>query len=254
VINLSREYEPQIYNALKFGCVLENVVLDPATRAPRYEDGSITENTRGAYPLSHIDNSVEPSIGGHPKNIVFLTCDAFGVLPPISRLTPAQAMYHFLSGYTAKVAGTEAGVTEPQATFSTCFGAPFMILNPTVYADLLGKKIAEHGAKVWLVNTGWTGGPHGVGSRMKLPYTRAMVTAALSGALNDVKYETHPIFGVDVPQSCPDVPAELLNAKSTWSDQAAYDAKAKELAALFVKNFEQFATASAETKAAGPKA
>ena len=207
VINLSKEYEPQIYNALRFGAVLENVVLDPATREPRYDDDSITENTRGAYPLDHIENAVQPSIGGHPRNIIFLTCDAFGVLPPVARLTPAQAMYHFLSGYTAKVAGTEAGITEPQATFSTCFGAPFMILNPTVYADLLGQRIAKHDAQVWLVNTGWSGGPYGVGARMKLPYTRAMVSAILSGALDDVPYEEHPIFGVAMPKSCPDVPA-----------------------------------------------
>ena len=253
VINLSKEYEPQIYDAIRFGCVLENVVLDPATREPRYEDDSITENTRGAYPLSHIDNAVEPAVGGHPKNIVFLTCDAFGVLPPVSRLTPEQAMYHFLSGYTAKVAGTEAGVTEPQTTFSTCFGAPFMILDPTVYADLLGQKIAKHGSKVWLINTGWSGGPYGVGKRMKLPYTRAMVTAALNGDLDDVDYTTHPVFGVSVPQTCPDVPSELLDPKSTWSDPTAYDAKTAELAKRFNDNFQAFETASAEVRAAGPK-
>ena len=253
VINLSKEYEPQIYNALRFGSVLENVVLDPATRSPRYDDNSITENTRGAYPLDHIDNAVQPSIGGHPQNIIFLTCDAFGVLPPVARLTPAQAMYHFLSGYTAKVAGTEAGVTEPQATFSTCFGAPFMILDPTVYADLLGKKIARHNAKVWLVNTGWSGGPPGVGARMKLPYTRAMVTAILNGALDDVGFEPHPVFGVEMPKSCPDVPTEVLHPRNTWSDGAAYDAKARELARLFTENFEQFTTASDEVRAAGPK-
>jgi phosphoenolpyruvate carboxykinase (ATP) len=253
VINLSQQYEPQIYHALKFGCVLENVVLDPVTGEPDYKDGSITENTRGGYPLDHIENIVEPSIGGHPRNIVFLTCDAFGVLPPISHLTPEQAMYHFLSGYTAKVAGTEAGITEPQVTFSTCFGAPFMILDPTVYADLLGKKIAEHGSKVWLINTGWTGGPYGVGSRMKLPYTRAMVTAALSGALDPVQSNTDPIFGIAVPQSCPEVPADILNARGTWNDPTAYDQQARKLADLFIKNFEQFTTASAEVKAAGPQ-
>ena len=252
VINLSAEYEPQIYDAIRFGAVLENVVLDPVTQAPCYEDDSITENTRGAYPLDHIANSVEPSVGGHPRHVIFLTCDAFGVLPPVSRLTSAQAMYHFLSGYTAKVAGTEAGVTEPQATFSTCFGAPFMILDPTVYADLLGKKIARHDAKVWLVNTGWSGGPYGVGKRMKLPHTRAMIAAILEGKLDDVGYEPHPVFGVKIPQSCPGVPAEVLNPKNTWSDAGGYDAKALELAKLFAANFEQFATASAETKAAGP--
>jgi phosphoenolpyruvate carboxykinase (ATP) len=252
-INLSQEYEPQIYNAIRFGAVLENVILDPATREPRFDNDYITENTRAAYPLDYIDNAVIPSRGGHPSNIVFLTCDAFGVLPPVARLTPAQAMYHFLSGYTAKVAGTEAGVTEPQATFSTCFGAPFMILDPTVYADLLGQKIAQHNAKVWLVNTGWTGGPHGVGSRMKLPYTRAMVSAILDRGLDDVSYQRDPVFGVDVPQSCPNVPSELLDPKSTWSDPAAYDEKARDLAGRFIENFKQFETASADILDAGPK-
>jgi phosphoenolpyruvate carboxykinase (ATP) len=253
VIDLSPEYEPQIYNAIHFGAILENVVLDPVTRTPRFDDDSVTENTRGAYPLSHIENSVEPSRGDHPRHVIFLTCDAFGVLPPVARLDPAQAMYHFLSGYTAKVAGTEAGVTEPQATFSTCFGAPFMILDPTVYAELLGKKIAEHNAQVWLVNTGWSGGPHGVGKRMKLPYTRAMVTAILGGALGAVSYRRHPVFGIEVPQSCPDVPDKLLDPKRTWPDPQAYDVKANELAQLFAANFERFTTASAEVKAAGPE-
>lgn len=252
-INLSEKYEPQIYRAVRFGSVLENVVLDPITGAPKYEDSSLTENTRCAYPLHFIDNAVEPSVGGHPKNIVFLTCDAFGVLPPVSRLTPEQAMYHFLSGYTAKVAGTEAGVTEPQATFSTCFGAPFMVLDPSVYADLLGKKIAKHNARVWLINTGWTGGPYGVGSRFSLPYTRAIITAALSGALNEVPYENHPVFGVAMPKSCPGVPAEVLNPRGTWQDGAAYDAKARDLAGRFAKNFTKFASASEAIKAAGPK-
>jgi phosphoenolpyruvate carboxykinase (ATP) len=254
VINLSAEYEPQIFNAIRFGCVLENVVLDPVARTPRYEDGSITENTRGAYPLDHIENSVDPSVGGHPRNVVFLTCDAFGVLPPIARLNPQQAMYHFLSGYTAKVAGTEAGIDEPQATFSTCFGAPFLPLDPTVYADLLGKRIDRHGTRVWLVNTGWSGGPFGVGKRMKLPYTRAMVNAALNGALDDVPYEAHPVFGVEMPQQCPDVPAEVLNPRRTWDDKDAYDRKAKELAGLFASNFKKFETASKEVRAAGPSA
>ncbi|MBI5865520.1 MAG: phosphoenolpyruvate carboxykinase (ATP) [Planctomycetes bacterium] len=252
-INLSEKYEPQIYNAIRFGSVLENVVLDPVTQAPIYEDASLTENTRCAYPLNYIDNAIEPSVAGHPQNIVFLTCDAFGVLPPVSRLTPEQAMYHFLSGYTAKVAGTEAGVTEPQTTFSTCFGAPFMVLNPAVYADLLGKKIAKHKSRVWLVNTGWSGGPYGVGSRMKLPYTRAMITAALGGQIDEAAYEPHPIFGVSMPKTCPGVPAEVLNPRSTWKDAAAYDAKAKDLAGRFAKNFEKFTTSPA-IKAAGPKA
>lgn len=252
-INLSPELEPQIFAAIRFGAVLENVVLDPVTSAPHYEDGSLTENTRAAYPLNYISNAVEPAVGGHPKNIVFLTCDAFGVLPPISRLNREQAMYHFLSGYTAKVAGTEAGVTEPQVTFSTCFGAPFLPLDPSKYADLLGKKIDQHQPRVWLVNTGWSGGPHGVGKRMRLPYTRAMVNEALAGDLDEAKYATDPIFGLSVPQSCPNVPAEVLNPRSTWADTAAYDAKARDLAQRFIKNFEKFATASAAVKAAGPK-
>ncbi len=254
VVNLSAEFEPQIYRALRFGAVLENVTLDPVTHAPRYEDQSVTENTRGAYPLHHIDNAVEPSVGGHPKNIVFLTCDAFGVLPPISRLTPEQAMYHFLSGYTAKVAGTEAGVTEPSATFSTCFGAPFMVHNPAKYADLLGKKIAQHHSRVWLLNTGWSGGGYGVGKRMKLPYTRAMATAALAGKLDDVPTEPHPVFKVQVPRNCPEVPAEMLNPRNTWADKVAYDAKAAELAKRFTKNFERFTAASSAIRSAGPAA
>ncbi len=253
VINLSPELEPQIFNSIHFGCVLENVVLDPRTGEPRYADSSLTENTRGAYPLSFIENAIEPSVGGHPKNIIFLTCDAFGVLPPIVRFTPAQAMYHFLSGYTAKVAGTEAGVTEPQATFSTCFGAPFLPLNPTVYATMLGEKIARHEVHVWGVNTGWTGGPFGIGKRMKLPYTRAMITAVLNGQLDAVAYEPHPVFGVNMPRSCPNVPSDVLNPRHTWTDHAAYDAKCRDLAGLFTKNFEKFASAPEAVKAAGPR-
>ena len=252
VIKLSKQYEPQIYNAIRFGSVLENVVLDPATRAPQYDDDSITENTRAAYPLHYIENAFEPSVCGHPQHVIFLTCDAFGVLPPVARLTPAQAMYHFLSGYTAKVAGTEAGVTEPQVTFSTCFGAPFMILNPSVYANLLGARLARHRSRVWLVNTGWTGGPHGVGHRMSLPHTRAIITAILSGALNDAAYERHPVFGVEFPKACPNVPAEVLNPRNTWKSGGDYDAKARELAQQFVKNFAQFASAPADVQAAGP--
>ena len=238
-IKLSKEGEPEIYNAIKFGSVLENVVLDDQKR-PDYDDGSITENTRCAYPLEHIEGAVIPSVGGHPKNIIFLTADAFGVLPPISKLTPEQAMFHFLNGYTAKVAGTEAGVTEPQATFSTCFGQPFLPLRPKVYAELLRKKIAEHGASVWLVNTGWTGGPYGVGSRMSLGYTRAMVNAVLSGALASVEYEVDPIFGLSVPTTCPEVPTEVLMPRNTWSDNEAYDLKAKELQSMFDENFEKY--------------
>lgn len=239
-IKLSQAGEPEIWNAIKFGSVLENVVLDEA-RVPNFDDGSITENTRCAYPIDYIENAVQPSVGGHPKNIVFLTCDAFGVLPPISRLTPEQAMFHFLNGYTAKVAGTEAGVTEPQTTFSTCFGAPFLPLRPKVYAELLREKIAAHGAKVWLVNTGWTGGPYGVGSRMKLGYTRAMIDAAFTGALDDVEFVTDPVFGLSVPTSCPGVPNEVLLPRNTWSDKDAYDAKATQLAGMFEENFRKFA-------------
>jgi phosphoenolpyruvate carboxykinase (ATP) len=252
-INLSAKFEPQIYNAIRFGCVLENVVLDPSTREPQYDDDSITENTRAAYPLEHIENSVIPSVGGHPKNVVLLTCDAFGVLPPVARLTREQAMYHFLSGYTAKVAGTERGVTEPQATFSTCFGAPFMILDPAVYAKLLGEKIAKHDAKVWLVNTGWTGGPHGTGHRMKLPHTRAMVDAILGGELDDAAYERHPVFGVEMPKACPEVPTEVLNPRNTWADGDAYDRQARELAGRFNENFGKFESAPQEVRAAGPQ-
>ncbi|MBW7904388.1 MAG: phosphoenolpyruvate carboxykinase (ATP) [Phycisphaerae bacterium] len=253
-INLSAEFEPQIYNAIRFGSVVENVVLSPIDHSVRYDDGSITENTRCAYPLDFIDNAVEPAVGGHPRNIVFLTCDAFGVLPPIARLSPQQAMYHFLSGYTAKVAGTEAGVTEPQVTFSACFGAPFLVLDPAVYAGLLGRKLAQHDTRAWLLNTGWSGGPYGVGKRMKLPYTRAMIAAALNGDLDRVEYDDDPIFGIAVPRSCPHVPAEVLRPRQTWQDGAAYDAKARELAARFVKNFERFPSAADAVRAAGPRA
>ena len=236
-IKLSQEGEPEIWDAIKFGSVLENVVLD-SERRPDYDDGRLTENTRCAYPLEHIQGALLPSVGGHPKNIFFLTCDAYGVLPPISRLTKEQAMFHFLNGYTAKVAGTEAGVTEPQLTFSTCFGAPFLPLHPSVYARLLGEKMEAHKAQVWLINTGWTGGPYGVGSRMKLAHTRAMIHAALNGALNE--FATDPVFGLQVPTSCAGVPSEVLNPRDTWSDKAAYDAKALDLKAKFDENFEKF--------------
>ncbi|HXH61581.1 MAG TPA: phosphoenolpyruvate carboxykinase (ATP) [Fimbriimonadaceae bacterium] len=238
-IKLSQEGEPQIYNAIRFGSVLENVVLNP-DRTPDYDDGSLTENTRCAYPVEYINGAVIPSMGGHPKNIVFLTADAFGVLPPISRLTPEQAMYHFLNGYTAKVAGTEAGVTEPQATFSTCFGSPFLPLPPKRYADLLGQKIAKHGAKVWLLNTGWTGGGYGVGNRMKLAYTRAMIEAAFNGSLDSVEFVTDPVFGLSVPTSCPNVPSNVLQPRETWSDKAAYDAQANKLHQMFEENYKKF--------------
>jgi phosphoenolpyruvate carboxykinase (ATP) len=256
MIRLSSEAEPQIYQTTrKFGTVLENVKMDVNARTLDLDDDSLTENTRGAYPLEFIENSVPSGQAGHPKNIVMLTADAFGVLPPIARLTPAGAMYHFLSGYTAKVAGTEKGVTEPKATFSTCFGAPFMVLHPTVYAKFLGERIARHDSRVWLVNTGWTGGPYGVGRRMKIAHTRAMISAALSGALDEVPYETDPIFNVAVPQSCPGVPAEVLKPRNTWKDQAAYDEQAHKLARMFTENFKTFeADATPEVKAAGPKA
>lgn len=239
-IKLSAEGEPEIFNAICRGAVLENVVLR-ADGEPDYDDASLTENTRAAYPLEHIANAVLPSIGGHPRNIVFLTADALGVLPPISRLTPEQAMYYFLNGYTAKVAGTEAGVKEPQAVFSTCFGAPFLPLRPKAYADLLKDKIERHGAKVWLVNTGWTGGPYGIGERMKLRYTRAMLRAAFAGELDSVPYDIDPVFGLHIPTSCPEVPSELLNPRSTWPDATAYDAKAAELKTMFEANFRKFA-------------
>jgi phosphoenolpyruvate carboxykinase (ATP) len=227
--------------------------MDAATRAIDLDDDSLTENTRGAYPLEFIDNSVPSGLAGHPRNIVMLTADAFGVLPPIARLPPAAAMYHFLSGYTAKVAGTEKGVTEPKATFSTCFGAPFMVLHPTVYARFLGEKIARHDARVWLVNTGWTGGPYGIGSRMRIAHTRAMIRAALGGQLDHVAYERDPVFNLEVPLSCPDVPSAVLTPRSTWKNPSDYDAQARKLARMFVDNFKSFeGEASAEIKAAGP--
>ena len=239
VINLSEENEPDIYHAIKPGAILENVVMDDNGKVD-FEDTSITQNTRVSYPIYHIDNIQEPSIGENPKNIFFLTADAFGVLPPISKLTPGQAAYHFISGYTAKVAGTEEGINEPTPNFSACFGAPFMPLHPTKYAEMLSAKMKAAGVNVWLVNTGWTGGPYGVGSRMKLKYTRAMITAALDGQLDDVNYVKHPIFGLDVPQTCPNVPSEVLNPKETWSNAKAYDIQAKELAASFKENFKKF--------------
>ena len=255
MIKLSAEAEPQIFAvSRRFGTILENVTIDAATRQLDLNDDSVTENTRGAYPISFIDDSVPSGQGSHPLNIVMLTADAFGVLPPIARLTPAAAKYHFLSGYTAKVAGTEKGVTEPKATFSTCFGAPFMVWNPNVYARFLGERIARHGVRVWLVNTGWMGGPYGVGSRMKIAYTRAMIHAALSGALDDVQYETDPVFNVDVPLSCPDVPTSALRPRGTWSKPEDYDMQAAKLARMFVENFKAFEdSGEPDVKAAGPK-
>lgn len=255
VIDLSAEKEPQIFAAIKPNALLENIVFKAGTKTVDYADGSITENTRAAYPIYHIPNAKEPSYGGDPKNIFFLTCDAFGILPPISKLTKAQAMYHFISGYTAKVAGTEVGVTEPQTTFSACFGRVFLPLHPTKYAELLGKKLEEHSdVNVWLINTGWTGGPYGVGSRMSLKYTRAMITAAMNGELANVTYTPHSVFGVLVPQSCPNVPSEILNPRDTWTDKEAYDKKANELAQLFIKNFAKYADqANDEIRSAAPK-
>ena len=240
-INLSAEAEPEIYaTTQKFGTVIENMVYDEATLELDFEDDSLTANMRCAYPLNYISNASDSALGGHPKNIIMLTCDAFGVLPPIARLTPAQAMYHFLSGFTAKVAGTERGVTEPQPTFSTCFGAPFMPRRPEVYGKLLQQKIAKHGATCWLVNTGWTGGAYGTGSRMPIRATRALLTAALDGTLGDAMFRKDPNFGFDVPVSVPGVADILLDPRRTWDDAAAYDAQAKKLVGMFADNFEQY--------------
>ncbi|HET8574153.1 MAG TPA: phosphoenolpyruvate carboxykinase (ATP) [Edaphocola sp.] len=254
-IDLSAEKEPQIYNAIKHGTILENTMFRPGTNEVDYKDCSITENTRAAYPIYMIDNAKHPSYGGEPKNIFFLTCDAFGILPPVSRLTTAQAMYHFISGYTAKVAGTEVGVTEPQPTFSACFGKVFMPLHPTKYAELLGEKMEKDpGINVWLINTGWTGGAYGIGSRMSLKDTRSIISAAMKGTLNDVKYEAHPVFGILMPESCPGVSSEILNPRNTWADKNAYDKQANELARLFVKNFAQYADqANEDILSAAPK-
>ncbi len=254
VINLSPETEPDIYQTTQmFGTVLENVVLDPTTKRVRFADQSITENTRASYPLNYIRNHVESGRGGHPRNVVFLTADAFGVLPPIAKLTPEQAMYYFLSGYTAKVAGTERGVKEPQPTFSACFGAAFLVWHPTKYAKMLGNLLSAHKANVWLINTGWSGGPYGIGKRMKLAHTRAMVHAALAGELDSVKTDTDPVFGLAVPSEIKGVPSKVLNPRSTWPDPAAYDAQAKNLARMFRENFEKFGSVDSATKNAGPK-
>ncbi|MFQ5494204.1 MAG: phosphoenolpyruvate carboxykinase (ATP), partial [Phycisphaerae bacterium] len=252
-IKLSPEREPQIYDAIRFGAVLENVVMDEATGRIDFDCDALTENTRVAYPVDFIQDAVIPSVGGHPRNVVFLTCDAFGVLPPISRLSPEQAMYHFLSGYTAKVAGTEAGVTEPQATFSTCFGSPFLPLPPERYATMLGERLAKHDARCWLVNTGWSGGGFGVGKRIELKYTRAMVRAALSGELSRTTFTEDPVFGLAVPRECPGVPCSVLEPRATWKNPTDYDAKAAELAGLFQENFRTFEGVSAEIQAAGPR-
>jgi phosphoenolpyruvate carboxykinase (ATP) len=240
-VDLSAEKEPQIYNAIRFGAVLENVVLDPRTGDPDYSDIRFTENTRAAYPIDFIANAVIPSVGGHPGNVLFLAADAFGVLPPIARLTPDQAMYHFLSGYTAKLAGTEAGLgSEPVPEFSTCFASPFLPLDPGVYAEMLGRRLREHEAQCWLVNTGWTGGGFGVGRRMSLRHTRAMVHAALDGRLAKSHFTTEPAFGLSIPTHCPDVPSEILNPRNGWADKAAYDDQAQLLASKFAENFRKF--------------
>ncbi|MGH9412926.1 MAG: phosphoenolpyruvate carboxykinase (ATP), partial [Terriglobales bacterium] len=238
----------------RFGTVLENVVLHPDTRIPDFDDQSRTENTRAAYPIEYIENAILSSRGPHPKNVVLLTADAFGVLPPISRLSVPQTMYHFLSGYTAKLAGTEAGVSEPKATFSTCFAEPFLPLPPRTYATMLGERIRQHKAQCWLINTGWTGGAYGTGKRMSLEHTRTMVRAALAGKLDQAKYTADPVFGLPIPDAVPGVPAAVLNPRNTWKDGTAYDKAAKHLAELFRKNFEQFEGVPAEIVAAGPKA
>ncbi|HWH23697.1 MAG TPA: phosphoenolpyruvate carboxykinase (ATP), partial [Candidatus Limnocylindria bacterium] len=254
-IRLSHIYEPDIYSTTRhFGTILENVVIDPDTRELDLDSEAVTENTRGAFPLHFISNSSDEGIAGHPSTIVFLTADAFGVLPPIARLTRDQAMYHFISGYTAKLAGTEVGVKEPQATFSTCFGAPFMPRHPSVYARMLGERMDRHAVPVWLVSTGWTGGPFGTGERINITWTREMVRAALSGALDDVPTRTDPVFGFEVPTACPDVPAEVLWPRDTWADGDAYDRQARKLAGMFVDNFKAFEDrVGAKIVAAGPR-
>ncbi|NWG76154.1 MAG: phosphoenolpyruvate carboxykinase (ATP), partial [Rubrivivax sp.] len=255
VINLSREAEPEIYESTRrFGTILENVAFDPSTHRVDLNDASLTENTRAAYPLTHLPNIVPSGTAGHPRTIVMLTADAFGVLPPIAKLTPDQALYHFMSGYTAKVAGTEKGVTEPTATFSACFGAPFMVRRPFVYAQLLAERIKKHAARCWLVNTGWTGGAYGTGSRMKIEHTRALLNAALKGTLEKVSMRIDSIFGFQVPREAQGVPPELLTPRSTWSNPTDYDAQAKKLALLFHQNFGQLKNESPERLiAAGPK-
>jgi phosphoenolpyruvate carboxykinase (ATP) len=253
-IDLSEESEPEIYRAIKHGAILENIGFYEGTRIVDYTDDTVTVNTRVSYPIYHIENAKPGSMSVHPENMFFLTCDAFGVLPPIARLTPGQAMYHFISGYTAKVAGTEEGVVEPQETFSACFGAPFMPLHPTVYAEMLGDRMNKHNTDVWLINTGWTGGAYGTGSRIKLKFTRAMISAALEHQLDDVEYMTDEVFGLRIPKTCPGVPDEILNPKNTWANKDAYDRKANELAKSFVANFSKFEDqANEEIMAASPK-
>ncbi len=253
-INLSHENEPQIWDAIKFGSLVENVIMCDECREFDFEDKSLTENTRVGYPVDYIPNCVIPSVAGHPKTVIFLTADAFGVLPPISKLDKNMAMYHFVSGYTSKLAGTERGIVEPQTTFSTCFGAPFLPLHPSVYAEMLGKRIDEHNANVYLINTGWSGGAYGVGKRMSIKHTRAMVTAALNGTLEKGEFVLDPIFNVQVPTKCPNVPDEVLNPRAVWADKEAYDRQAKDLAARFVKNFTKYSNMPKHIVDAGPKA
>ena len=253
-VGLSEEEEPEIYNAIRYGTVLENMVYDEDTRAVDYDDTSITQNTRASYPLDYIDRAKIPGMGGHPDNIIFLTYDAFGVMPPVSKLTPEQAMYHFISGYTAKVAGTEMGVTEPKATFSAAFGAAFLVWHPSKYAEMLAEKMREHGSEAWLVNTGITGGPYGVGHRMPLPHTRSIIDAIHDGSLTDAPSESDPVFGFEVPTTCPSVPDDILFPRSTWDDKAAYDEQAQKLVGLFREHFKKYEDAAgAEIAAAGPK-
>ena len=253
-IDLSEEKEPEIYHAIRPGALVENVTFFEGTHTIDFSSKKITENTRVSYPLDFISNALHPSIGKTPKNIFFLTADAYGILPPVSKLSTGHAMYQFVCGYTAKVAGTEAGVTEPKATFSACFGAPFLPLHPVQYAELLGKKIRHHKVNVWMINTGWTGGAYGTGNRIKLNYTREMIRAALEGKLDQVEYEVHPVFGFMMPTTCPGVPSEILNPRNTWTNKDEYDSKAKELAGQFIKNFEKYANgASGETAGAAPK-
>ncbi|HHP7241302.1 MAG TPA: phosphoenolpyruvate carboxykinase (ATP) [Cyclobacteriaceae bacterium] len=253
-INLTEKNEPDIFNAIRYGAVLENTRFKTSSREVDYANSSVTENTRASYPLYNIRNSIEPSVGGIPKNIFFLTCDAFGVIPPILRLNKAQAMYHFISGYTAKVAGTEAGITEPQTVFSACFGAPFLPLHPTLYAKMLGQKLDQYDINVWMINTGWTGGPYGVGHRISLKYTRAMISAALYGKLHNVGYRKHSIFGAEIPLTCPDVPASILSPRETWKNDKAFYTKANKLAEAFIYNFQKYEDFSDdELMSGGPK-
>ncbi|HYY49387.1 MAG TPA: phosphoenolpyruvate carboxykinase (ATP), partial [Nitrososphaeraceae archaeon] len=252
-INLKKDNEPEIWKAIRFGAVMENVIIDNDTREPNFDDGSLTENTRVVYPIDFIPGAVIPSVATHPKVIIFLTADAFGVMPPIAKLTKEGAMYHFMSGYTSKLAGTERGITEPKETFSQCFGAPFMPLHAKEYAKMLGNKITEHDVNVYLINTGWSGGPYGVGKRMNLKYTRAMVKAALNSDLEKVQFKHDDIFNFDIPISCPGVPPEMLDPANTWSDKQSYFVSSKRLAALFVKNFQKFGEVPKEILDAGPK-